>query len=55
VWFNYNKENFLLKRLKVLEWCYSNKDLCDDSEIEEREDFINELENELFILRGNIE
>jgi ribosomal protein L29 len=43
-----------LKEIKVLEWCYS-KDLCDDSEIEEREDFINELENELFILRGNIE
>jgi hypothetical protein len=32
------------EEIKVLEWCYSNKDLCDDSEIEEREDFINELE-----------
>jgi hypothetical protein len=31
------KRIFYLEEIKVLEWCYSNKDLCDDSEIEERE------------------
>lgn len=49
------KEAFIEEEIKCLEWCYKNPDECDQDEIDERENYIEELQDELYKLINTCE